>query len=70
MATHDAIWEKYRNYQDERMRHNADVAVVDAVIQFKYNRRQFYFLQGLAGGNLASKVYRDRLHEKFVELCN
>jgi hypothetical protein len=48
----------------------ADRVVADAVKRFASDRSLFYLLQWIAGGKVASQVYRDRLHERFVEVCN
>jgi hypothetical protein len=47
--------------------------VADAVKRWsprESDRQPFYLLQWVAGGKAASRVYRDRLHENFVKVCN
>jgi hypothetical protein len=65
--------ETWNECQERDARRKADLAVADAVIRFsgEYRDRElFYLLQRVAGGQAASQAYRDRLHERFVEVCN
>jgi hypothetical protein len=70
MADEAKLW---KERQEQIARTGADLVVADAVRRWsdKYRDRQpFYLLQWIAGGTVASQVYRDRLHERLVEVCN
>jgi hypothetical protein len=70
MAEVSKLWQER---QEQIACTEADLVVADAVKRWsdKYRDRQpFYMLQGVAGGKAASRVYRDRLHENFVKVCN
>jgi hypothetical protein len=70
MAEVSKLWQER---QEQIARTEADLVVADAVIRWspkESDRKPFYMLQGVAGGKAASRVYRDRLHENFVKVCN
>jgi hypothetical protein len=70
MAEVSRLW---RERQEQIACTEADLVVADAVKRWsprESDRQPFYLLQWVAGGKAASRVYRDRLHENFVKVCN